>query len=96
MKECLGGCGRIVPGTYCPQCTPPRPAYRSEYHSKVHRAARQRIKQGAAGWRVCVWCGAPAEVPDHVIPLSKGGKSVWSNLVPACSACNRKRVNNAD
>tara|TARA_R110002074_G_scaffold349387_1_gene519823 strand:- start:1815 stop:2315 length:501 start_codon:yes stop_codon:yes gene_type:complete len=26
---------------------------------------------------------------DHVVPRSKGGKSVWSNVVVACKPCNQ-------
>lgn len=43
----------------------------------------------------CQYCG---RVPpkdeltiDHVIPRSKGGKSVWENVVLACMACNMKK-----
>lgn len=25
---------------------------------------------------------------DHVIPLSRGGKNKWTNVVAACSKCN--------
>src|SRR5690606_41406381 len=28
---------------------------------------------------------------DHVIPRSKGGKSVWENCVTACHTCNYKK-----
>jgi hypothetical protein len=28
---------------------------------------------------------------DHIIPLSKGGRSDWSNLVTACSRCNSSK-----
>lgn len=28
---------------------------------------------------------------DHVIPLSKGGKHVKENIVPACRSCNSKK-----
>ena len=28
---------------------------------------------------------------DHVIPKSKGGKHVWSNIVLACSSCNQRK-----
>jgi 5-methylcytosine-specific restriction endonuclease McrA len=30
---------------------------------------------------------------DHVIPVCKGGKSTWENLVTACSTCNNKKGN---
>lgn len=28
---------------------------------------------------------------DHVVPLSKGGKHEWTNVVTACSTCNNKK-----
>jgi 5-methylcytosine-specific restriction protein A len=28
---------------------------------------------------------------DHLIPLIRGGKSVKSNIVPACKDCNHKK-----
>jgi 5-methylcytosine-specific restriction endonuclease McrA len=28
---------------------------------------------------------------DHVIPRSRGGKTVWENVVTSCFACNRKK-----
>ncbi len=28
---------------------------------------------------------------DHVIPLSKGGKETFDNIVPACIDCNRRK-----
>jgi 5-methylcytosine-specific restriction endonuclease McrA len=28
---------------------------------------------------------------DHVIPLSRGGRHEWTNVVTACSACNNKK-----
>lgn len=30
---------------------------------------------------------------DHVIPLSRGGRSVKDNLVPACKECNNAKKN---
>jgi len=28
---------------------------------------------------------------DHVVPRSRGGKTVWENVVTSCIACNRKK-----
>jgi 5-methylcytosine-specific restriction endonuclease McrA len=28
---------------------------------------------------------------DHVVPLSRGGKSKKGNIVPACKECNSKK-----
>lgn len=40
----------------------------------------------------CAYCGKECYLTmDHVIPLSKGGKHVIENIVPACSECNTKK-----
>jgi len=30
---------------------------------------------------------------DHVVPLSRGGKTEWTNIVTACNPCNGKKGN---
>ena len=46
---------------------------------------------------VCQYCGDQLEKKectlDHVVPTSKGGKSVWDNSVTACGPCNAKKSN---
>jgi len=45
----------------------------------------------------CQYCSS--EIPrslltlDHVIPLSKGGKTEWTNIVAACRKCNSLKGN---
>ena len=40
----------------------------------------------------CQYCGKTRELTlDHLIPRSKGGKFVWTNLVTACLSCNAKK-----
>jgi 5-methylcytosine-specific restriction enzyme A len=43
----------------------------------------------------CFYCGhavPPKELTmDHVVPISRGGKSVKGNVVPACKECNNKK-----
>lgn len=43
----------------------------------------------------CHYCGKsiiPNDLTmDHVIPLSKGGKSTKGNVVPCCKDCNNKK-----
>lgn len=29
---------------------------------------------------------------DHVHPLAKGGKNIWTNVVTSCSTCNNKKA----
>ena len=52
------------------------------------------------GYR-CQYCGRasyelrPREslTRDHVVPISRGGLNVWTNVVTACSSCNTKKAN---
>lgn len=39
----------------------------------------------------CVYCGAEADVMDHVLPRCLGGSNHPSNLRPACDSCNRSK-----
>ena len=42
--------------------------------------------------RPCVTCGVtPAGGVDHVIPRSKGGRNIVSNLQPMCFLCNTRK-----
>lgn len=36
----------------------------------------------------CVYCGAPSEHVDHVVPVSRGGSDSLHNLVASCAKCN--------
>ncbi|MDE3115798.1 MAG: HNH endonuclease [Pseudomonadota bacterium] len=37
----------------------------------------------------CQYCGAPEDLTfDHVLPRSRGGRTVWENVVAACAPCN--------
>jgi 5-methylcytosine-specific restriction endonuclease McrA len=61
-------------------------------------AHRRKITRRAVlardSW-TCQYCGStkPGLTVDHVIPRSRGGKSVWENIVAACAACNRRKGN---
>ena len=52
------------------------------------------------GYR-CQYCGRasyelrPREslTRDHVVPISRGGLNVWTNVVTACSSCNTRKAN---
>ena len=41
----------------------------------------------------CVYCGAPAQEIDHVIPRSSGGTNSTYNLVASCRNCNQMKSN---
>jgi 5-methylcytosine-specific restriction endonuclease McrA len=42
----------------------------------------------------CQYCGGrPKELTvDHVLPLSRGGRDWWDNVVAACTRCNHKKA----
>lgn len=46
----------------------------------------------------CGYCGKVCDddeiTVDHIIPVSKGGKWTWDNLVTACESCNAKKSDN--
>ena len=46
---------------------------------------------------ICAYCGdvfKPSDLTrDHVIPKAQGGKNIWTNVVAACSHCNKKKDN---
>lgn len=46
---------------------------------------------------VCAYCGVSQSQRhlsrDHVIPVSRGGRDVWMNLVTACCHCNTRKGN---
>lgn len=43
----------------------------------------------------CAYCDADATTFDHIIAISKGGKTTPDNIVPACLSCNSSK-NNSD
>ena len=52
------------------------------------------------GYR-CQYCGRTQDAlrpresltRDHVVPISRGGLNVWTNVVTACSPCNTRKAN---
>lgn len=44
---------------------------------------------------ICHYCQSkvkPSELTmDHVVPVSRGGRTVKNNVVPACKDCNNKK-----
>ena len=65
---------------------------------RVPRAVQRKISRRALfardGWR-CVYCGTAGSrlTLDHVVPRSRGGDSVWENVVTSCAPCNHKKGN---
>jgi len=39
-----------------------------------------------------VYCGSAGRLTlDHVVPRSRGGDSVWENVVTSCAPCNLRK-----
>ncbi len=45
---------------------------------------------------LCLYCGTqfPANrlTRDHIVPVSRGGLSIWENCVTACERCNHRKA----
>jgi 5-methylcytosine-specific restriction endonuclease McrA len=63
---------------------------------RVPRAVQRKISRRALfardNWR-CAYCGTASGklTLDHVVPRSRGGDSVWENVVTSCAPCNLKK-----
>src|SRR6188508_484872 len=68
------------------------------HYVRVPRAVQRKISRRALfardGWR-CVYCGTASGrlTLDHVVPRSRGGDSVWENVVTSCAPCNMRKGN---
>jgi len=45
---------------------------------------------------LCMYCGEAHAIAglsrDHVLPLSRGGKDCWTNVVTSCRRCNNRKA----
>jgi 5-methylcytosine-specific restriction endonuclease McrA len=68
-----------------------------EYQKPKHYARLSKRNVFLRDLYKCQYCGADCNgtdaTLDHVLPLSKGGKSVWTNLTTACKPCNYRKAN---
>ena len=39
----------------------------------------------------CAYCGGPYEHMEHVVPISRGGRTEPGNVVPSCRSCNSRK-----
>ena len=68
------------------------------HYVRVPRMVQRNISRRALfardNWR-CVYCGTANGrlTLDHVIPRSRGGGSVWENVVTSCAPCNLRKGN---
>ena len=71
-----------------------------EQHIRREKEKARRLRQSAwwtrkIGAGLCYYCGRKVGrtelTMDHVVPLSRGGRSTKGNLVPACKDCNNRK-----
>jgi 5-methylcytosine-specific restriction endonuclease McrA len=66
------------------------------HYVHVPRTVQRKISRRALfardGWR-CAYCGTANGrlTLDHVVPRSRGGESIWENVVTACAPCNLRK-----
>ncbi|MDY7038897.1 MAG: HNH endonuclease [Thermodesulfobacteriota bacterium] len=72
----------------------------SDHDIRREKEKARRLRQSAWWMRKiqkgeCYYCnlrvGMSNLTMDHVIPMSRGGKSRKGNIVPACKECNNKK-----
>lgn len=61
----------------------------------VHRRKITRRAVLARDSWTCQYCGTskPGLTVDHIVPRSRGGESVWENIVASCAPCNHRKGN---
>lgn len=87
-------CGALGPwanvdnhGKRCPRCVA---LYRAQ-RSAAYRYARLGIPRPHGR---CAVCGSREGLTwDHIVPVSRGGKTVMSNLRVLCRPCNSRKGN---
>jgi 5-methylcytosine-specific restriction endonuclease McrA len=65
---------------------------------RVPKAVQRKISRRALfardSWQ-CQYCGSDSGklTLDHVVPRSRGGESIWENVVTSCAPCNLRKGN---
>ena len=81
---------------------PPETEYLIVSKEEINREKEKaRRLRESAWWKrkiekgICHYChrkvGRAVLTMDHVVPLSRGGKSSKGNIVPSCKECNNKK-----
>ncbi len=65
--------------------------------AKARKLRKTRWWQQKTSSGACYFCmknvGIKSLTMDHIVPLSRGGRSTKDNLVPCCKKCNTQKKN---
>lgn len=79
------------------------PGFEDGFEDARIKSERQkaRLLRSSQWWKrrcdkgICHYCKRPfppkALTMDHIVPLSRGGKSTKGNVVPSCKECNTQK-----
>ncbi|MBF0441105.1 MAG: HNH endonuclease [Oligoflexales bacterium] len=66
-----------------------------EEKEKARKLRKSRWWQNLIQSTVCYYCNTELDsktaTMDHIVPLSRGGRSRRGNVVPSCKTCNTKK-----
>ena len=64
---------------------------------RLHTPGLTNVLLFARDRQLCAYCGISYRLRelscDHIVPVSKGGKDIWTNVVTACRNCNMRKAN---
>lgn len=70
---------------------------RQQRWSQNYRAPLSNRALFARDGYLCLYCGqsfpARSLTRDHIVPISRGGLNLWTNLASACKSCNHRKNN---
>ena len=65
--------------------------------AKAREMRKSRWWQQKTASGICYYCQQPVPFKeltmDHLVPLTRGGRSTRDNLVPSCKDCNNRKKN---
>ncbi len=68
-----------------------------EFIALARRPAFTRFNVFLRDRFACQYCGEGFPTPDltfdHLVPRSRGGRTIWTNVVTACQTCNLRKGN---
>ena len=105
-KRCKCGTKILYTQRYCDECARKYSYARNKDYDKNIRDETSTKFYNSAQWKkirkqvlmqepFCRICGYPAQMVDHIVPISQGGsKTDYSNLQPLCQSCHNKKTAN--